>query len=50
MTFFGNRLGIASRNGRTYIHGTFNNFGIYNGTLIPGQDNVLTRMEDEGEE
>lgn len=43
-TFFGNRLGIASRRGRTYIHGTFNNFGNYNGVRIPGQDNVLARI------
>ncbi|HEX3319201.1 MAG TPA: hypothetical protein VHR84_00725 [Terriglobales bacterium] len=43
-TFFGNRLGIASRRGRTYIHGTFNNFGNYNRVRIPGQDNVLTRI------
>jgi hypothetical protein len=44
VTFFGNRLGIASRRGRTYIHGTFNNFGHYNRVRIPGQDNVLTRI------
>jgi hypothetical protein len=43
--FFGDYLGIASRDGRTYTHSTFNNFGIYGNSVIPGQDNVLTRSQ-----
>ncbi len=43
--FFGDYIGIAARNGRAYVHYTYNfRQGNYSGILAPQQDNYLKRI------